>query len=126
MGPRGKSTRELKCVLTGKILNAAKEYYNSKVEKFAGDEDKMLRTYVSRKALALLKRGYSVEKIRELLAPDEDLPEIPENLIQEILESNKISSLKFENREGTDLDIGSKTDPLVLEYIDTICGGVNN
>lgn len=122
MGQGRKSTRELKCILTGNVLLASKDYYASKLEKYDGDEEKMLRTYVSRKALGLLKRGYSVDKIRELLAPDKNLPDIAEDLIAEVLEFNKISSVRFENRAGTDLEIGSKTDPEVAKYIEKVCG----
>ena len=122
MGQGRNSDRKLTCVLTGITLQAGKEYYASKLEKYNGDADKMRRTYVSRKALGLLKRGYSVEKIRELLAPGGDLTDVPEDLIAEILEANKISSIRFENRAGSDIEIGSKTDPDVTKYIEKVCG----
>lgn len=114
-------TRKLKCIITGKTLIATKEYYQRKIDKI-GDEQEMHRTYVCKEAKNLLTRGYDVDKIREMLSVDvTNLSEVPEDVITDIMSSNKP---RFKSINTNNIPISSilnpKTDPAVKKFIQHI------
>lgn len=114
-------TRKLKCIITGKTLIATKEYYQRKIDKI-GDEQEMHRTYVCKEAKNLLTRGYDVDKIREMLSVDvADLSEVPEDVVMDIMSSNKP---RFKSINTNNIPISSilnpKTDPAVKKFIQHI------
>lgn len=109
---------KLTCRITGKSLVCAKEYFAKKVES-AGSEEKLRRTYVCRDAKKLLKRGYSVPEIRNMLNVTEDLPPISEETLAEIFEAEKIVNERriLSNFETILNFTGQDTDPEVKEFI---------
>tara|TARA_R100000951_G_scaffold50728_3_gene42831 strand:+ start:6874 stop:7233 length:360 start_codon:yes stop_codon:yes gene_type:complete len=112
---------KLVCIITGKALVCAKDYYDKKV-KAANSEDKLKRTYVCRDAKKLLKRGYSVDECRSMLNVTTDVQEISKELLAEILEAEKITDKR---RILSDFDTilsiaGAGTDPEVKEFIDNL------
>lgn len=84
-------TKKLKCVVTGKKLFATKEYYEKKIAKYDGDEDKMIRSYMCKEAKRLLQQGYTVEKTRQLLDIDSsELQDVPDAIVAEAINSKKL------------------------------------
>ena len=68
--------------------------------------------YVSRQVKSLLKRGYKVKEIKDLLKIErEDLPEVTDKLVKEILKTNDEDVISNENASI------KKSDPEVSEYI---------
>ena len=61
-----KKTRKLICNVTGRILQAGKEYYQKKIKQ-AGSEKELHRSYICREAKQLLKKGYDLKYIKQTL-----------------------------------------------------------
>ena len=109
-------SRKIICVITGKCTTVSNEYYDTKVSKH-GSEEKFNSLYVSRQAKSLLKRGYKIKEIRNLLKVNsETLPEIPESKIKELLKVNDDDNQSYENTSI------KKSDPEVVEYIERLQG----
>lgn len=109
-------SHKISCIITGKVTTVSNEYYDKKIADF-GSEEKFNSLYVSRQAKSLLKRGYKIKEIRNLLKVNlEDLPEISESKIKEILKANDDDNQNYEN-----LSI-KKSDPEVAEYIERLQG----
>lgn len=116
-----RKTNKLKCIVTGRELIATTEYYKRKIDK-AGDEDELHRTYICREAKNLIKQGTSVNRVREILNVNADqLSEVPEDVIQSLLQDDKSTRLRRINSiVNTSNMINYKTDPDVKNYINTI------
>jgi hypothetical protein len=110
-------SKKLECVVSGKTIVVSDEYYQKKVTDF-GSEEKVKSLYVSRQVKNLLKRGYKVAEIRDLLKIDNTV-EIPDSIVKQILNLNE--------DDGINLDkIGIKnSDPEVVELINNIRNSVN-
>ena len=107
-------SHKLTCIVTGKTITVGNEYYDKKVSQF-GSEDKFNSLYVSRQVKSLLKRGYKVKEIKDLLKIDRnDLPEVTDKLVKEILKTNDEDVI---NSESTSI---KKSDPEVAEYIQNL------
>lgn len=107
-------SHKLSCIITGKTITVGNDYYDKKISQF-GSEDKLNSLYVSRQAKNLLKRGYKVKEIRDLLKIDKsNLPDISDKTIKEILKTDDEDSYTYEN-----LSI-KKSDPEVMEYIESL------
>lgn len=116
-----RKTNKLKCIVTGRELIATSEYYKRKVDK-AGDEEELHRTYICREAKNLIKQGTNVNRVREILNVNTDqLSEVPEDVIQSLLQDDKSTRLRRINSiVSTSNMINYKTDPDVKKYINTI------
>lgn len=107
-------SHKLSCVITGKTITVSNEYYDKKVSEF-GTEDKLNSLYVSRQVKNLLKRGYKVKEIKNLLKVEgKNLPEITDSMVKDILRVKDEDTNSYEN-----LSI-KKSDPEVVEYINTL------
>ena len=79
-----RKTKKLKCVVTGKVLTATLDYYERKVEK-AGSESALWSSYICKEAKNLLIKGYSVDKIRDLLeVKDDSLSVVSQDIIDSV------------------------------------------
>lgn len=114
-------TNKLTCIVTGKKLIATKEYYARKVEKSGGEEE-LHRTYICREAKNMLKQGTSVDRVREILdVNDESLQDVPQDVIDEILQSNTRTNFRrINNLVSINSMMNTSTDPEVREYIDRL------
>jgi hypothetical protein len=120
MANKEKKTRSLKCVITGRKLHATKEYYQRKVEKI-GSEEKVHSTYVCREAKNLLVKGFSVEKIREMLNVNpEGLDDVSGDIVNEILFQNKAKIRRFGNIVNNSTVMNTKTDPDVKKFVESL------
>ena len=107
-------SHKLTCIVTGKTITVSNEYYDKKVSQF-GSEDKFNTLYVSRQVKSLLKRGYKVKEIKDLLKIDRnDLPEVTDKIVKEILKTNDEDVI---SSESTSI---KKSDPEVAEYIQNL------
>jgi len=106
-------SHKLTCIITGKSITVGNEYFDKKVKDF-GTEEKFHSLYVSRQAKSLLKRGYKVKEIRELLKVSGELQDVPDKTIKEILSIKDEESTAYEN-SGI-----KKSDPDVIEYISAL------
>jgi DNA-binding transcriptional MerR regulator len=107
-------SHKLTCIVTGKTITVGNEYYDKKVSQF-GSEDKFNSLYVSRQVKSLLKRGYKVKEIKELLKIERtDLPEVTDKIVKEILKTNDEDII---SSESTSI---KKSDPEVAEYIQNL------
>lgn len=109
----GKMSHKLTCIITGKSITVGNEYFDKKVKDF-GTEEKFHSLYVSRQAKGLLKRGYKVKEIRDLLKISGDLQEITDKTIKEVL------SIKDEDSSGYENTGIKKSDPDVIAYISAL------
>ena len=104
-------TRKLKCIITGKNLTAAPEYYKKKLEK-AGSEEELHRSYICKEAKDLLLKGFTVEQIRQQFDVIEQLPEVPNDVILAITtneygvkRNTMFSELTSFTHQSTDSDV---------------------
>ena len=104
-------SHKLSCVLTGKTITVSNEYYDKKVSEY-GSEEKLNSLYVSRQVKNLLKRGYKIKEIKNLLKiEDKSLPEITDSMVKDILRVKDEESTGYENVSV------KKSDPEVEEYV---------
>jgi hypothetical protein len=112
-----KKTRKLMCVVTGRTLLATKDYYERKLER-AGDEQKLHSTYICKEAKDLLTKGYTVEKIREMLNVDTtDLQDVSQETVAEVLNTRNNTYRKVNIFNTTNNLLNFKTDPEVKQLI---------
>lgn len=105
---------KLTCIITGKITTVSDANYQKKITEFDGVEN-LESMYVSRQSKNLLKRGYKVKEIRDLLKIDESkVMEIPEKKVREILKLQNPIEFDFDN-----ISI-NKSDPEVSIYIENL------
>jgi len=103
-------SHKISCVITGKTITVSNEYYEKKCTEY-GSEDKFNSLYVSRQVKNLLKRGYKVKEIRNLL-------KIDESSVEEITDSKVKDILKIKDDDILDENISiKKSDPDVVNYI---------
>jgi hypothetical protein len=115
-----KKTRKLICNVTGRILFAGKDYYTKKV-KNAGSEDILHNTYICREAKQLLKKGYELAYVKDILGIELGFEQqLTEAQITEIICTNDPSlKLRLNNCNNTQLGV-IKTDPDVKKFIKNI------
>lgn len=106
-------SHKITCVITGKTVTVSNEYYDKKVEEY-GTQELFNTLYTSRQAKNLLKRGYKVKEIRDLLKVSGDVPEISDKLVKQILSVKDDESSTYENSSI------KKSDPDVIEYISSL------
>ena len=116
---REKKTRKLTCIVTGRALLATKEYYDRKVQK-AGAEDKLHETYVCKEAKDLLKKGYDVEKARDILNIDRSkVSDISPDIIEDIINTSRISYRRTP-RFNINNYTSTQTDSDVKKFLDNV------
>lgn len=112
-----RKTKKLKCVVTGRELVLSKDYYQSKLDKCAGDEDVLHTSYICKEAKDLLKRGYDVDKTRDLLGIDDsELEEIDSKLVEEIQNESRLRHRNIP-RFNINNYTSAKTDPDVTKFL---------
>ena len=115
-----RQSRKLICLVTGRKLFATKEYFDRKVEKL-GSEEKVHSTYICKEAKDLLRKGYSVDKIREILNIQLDnVGDVPEEIIDDVLNAKKRYFKRISNFTSGSAIINSKTDPDVKKFIQSL------
>ena len=114
-----RKTRRLTCIVTGRTLIATKDYYERKVER-AGSEDDLHKSYICKEAKNMLIKGYTVDKVREMLNVDQtNLQDVSSEILNQVLSSGKGKTRfkKINHIRSTSSIINSKTDPEVLSFI---------
>mgnify|MGYP001247781641 CR=1 FL=1 len=122
MSKKERKTRKLTCIVTGRALLATRDYYERKIKK-AGSEEKLHRSYVCKEAKDLLIKGYTVDKIRDVLNVNTDnVSSVPEDIVKEVIsQSNKSPFRRINNSIPiTNNIMNPKTDPDVKEFIQNI------
>jgi len=111
-------TRKLICIVTGKPLLATSEYYSKKLEK-AGSEENLHTTYICKEAKDLLLKGMPVKDVRKTLKITESLPDVPQEIIDELVTNEfglKRSTMFSEITSFTN----QETDPDVKSFLNNI------
>ena len=112
--------KKIVCIVSGRELTITNSYFEKKVEK-AGTEEKLHSTYVCKEAKKLLKLGNTYLKVREILQCDKNLPELDENLLNEIVFGNKKRKIPVETDFSTLTSIThNQTDPDVKVFINKL------
>lgn len=115
-----KTDRKLACIVTGRVLAATKDYYNRKLEKLGSDE-KVRASYICKEAKDLIKKGYTVDKVREMLNIDpEGLDPVPQEIIDDIVDPNKKIFRRINGMKGVSAIINSNTEPEVRKFIESL------
>lgn len=116
-----RKTKKLTCIITGRVLTATNDYYNRKLEKL-GSEQKLHETYICKEAKNLVLKGYSVEKIRQMLEIDNpELPNVSQQIISEIIKNtDKQLYRRVTTFNNVTNMINTRTDPKVLKLIENI------
>ena len=112
-----RKTKKLKCIVTGRELVLSRDYFQSKLEKVQGDESLLHSTYICREAKDLIKRGYDLEKTRDLLGiTDTQLPGVDIKIIEDIQNTSRI---KYRNIPKFHVNnyTSAKTDPEVTKFL---------
>ena len=115
-----RKTRKLSCIVTGRVLMATKDYYERKLNR-VGDEQKLHDTYVCREAKDLLIKGYTVDKIREMLNVDDSkLSDVDPETVAEMINSRSNTYRKINIFNTTSNLLNFKTDPDVKQLIENL------
>lgn len=61
-----KTTTKVTCIITGKTTPLTREYYDKRVSEF-GSEEKLQQNYICKQAKSMVKRGYTLEEIQDVL-----------------------------------------------------------
>ena len=115
-------TTKLTCIVTGKTLFATNDYYQRKVEQ-AGGAEKLHATYVCKEAKNLIKQGYTVDKIREMLKTDTDVVSVvPEQVIADIMNTGKSYLRNSISQQVVSLanSVVHRTDPEVTKFLEKV------
>lgn len=104
---------KLCCVITGKTTVITEDYYNKKVKEF-GSQEKLSGKYICRQAKNLLVRGYTVEEIRKLLKVSKAVPQLSEQVVQDIMQDNDVANII------SGVVSVKKSDPEVARFIEAI------
>lgn len=115
-----RKTKRLKCVVTGRELILSKDYYQSKLDKAGGDEQHLHNSYICKEAKDLLKRGYDLNKTRDLLGiKDDTLESVDDKILEDIRNESRI---KYRNIPKFNINnyTSAKTDPDVKEFLEKI------
>lgn len=115
-----RKTRKLTCIVTGRVLVLSKDYWEKKLEKAGGDENELLTSYVCREAKDLIKRGYDVDKTRDLLGiDDETLGPVDSSIVEQIQNDSR---LKYRNIPKFNVNnyTAAKTDDDVKHFLDKV------
>ena len=114
---KDRKTRKLICNISGKQLFASKDYYNKKVQKI-GSEDELHTTYMCKEARDLVKKGLTLEKIRDVLHVDSNFKStLTIDQARKLVNGN---SLRINISEQTAPVWAIKTDPDVAQFIKNI------
>ena len=115
-----KVDRKLICIVTGRVLTATKDYYNRKLETLGSDE-KVRATYICKEAKDLIKKGYTIEKVREMLdVDDEGLAPVPSDIVDEIMDPNRKIFKRINGMKGVSTLINSNTEPKIRAFIESL------
>ena len=110
-------SRKLFCNITGKQLFASKDYYKKKVDA-AGSEEELHKTYICREARGLLKKGHTIEDIRNAI-------EVYNNFDCTLTDDDArkligdTGSLRINTNEQPTIGV-IKTDPAVKKFLNKI------
>lgn len=114
-----RKTQKLTCVITGRTLVASTAYYERKVEH-AGGEDILKSTYICKEAKDLIKKGYDVEKVRDILNIDRSkVGEVSKDIIDEIVTNSKLPYKRL-GRFNINNYTSTKTDDDVKRFLDKV------
>lgn len=114
---KARKTKRLKCIVTGRELILSKDYYQAKLDRAGGDEQILHSTYICKEAKGLIKRGYNVDKTRDLLGVDDtSLGPVDNKLIEQIQNESRI---KYRNIPKFNINnyTSVKTDPDVVKFL---------
>ena len=112
-----RKTKKLTCIVTGRSLVLSKDYYQSKLDKAGGDEDVLHSTYICKEAKDLIKKGYDVDKTRDLLGIDAtELGEVDKSIVETVQNESRI---RYRNIPRFNINnyTSAKTDPDVLKFL---------
>lgn len=112
-------TKKLFCCVTGRSLVLSREYYAKKLEKCNNDEELLKSTYVCKEAKTLIKRGYDVDKTRDLLNITSLDTKVPEELIESIRMENRVKYRNLPKFSVNDYT-SAKTDPEVTKFLQKV------
>ena len=115
-------TTKLKCVVTGRTLFATKDYYDRKVQQ-AGTEQKLHESYICKEAKTMIKQGYTIDKIRDILHVDlTGLTDVDDKIIEDVLNVGKSYLRNSINQQVVSLanSVVHRTDPEVSIFLEKI------
>ena len=115
-------TTKLRCVVTGRTLFATNDYYQRKVEQ-AGSIEKLQASYICKEAKNMIKQGYTIDKIREILnVTDTDLSAVDDEVVQDVLNTGKSYLRNSINQQVVSLanSVVHRTDPEVSKFLEKI------
>ena len=116
-------TKKLKCVVTGKVLFATTAYYDRKLDKVNGDIELLHSSYICKEAKKLIRQGYTVDRIRDILkVTDDSLNPIDDKIISNIVQQSRpyFRSVTSEMVPGLVNNVVHKTDPDVKKFLETV------
>jgi len=88
---------KLTCNVTGRELTVNNDYYQKKVTEYESEE-LLHRRYVCKYAKNLLKKGYKIQEVRDMLKLDDsNLPKVSKEDVEAITKSLVSNIVNLEN-----------------------------
>ena len=85
---------KLKCIVTAKESLFSGDYLKKKIQEY-GDIETLEKLYISRDVKTLLRRGYGINEIRNILNISDDINLPEKDIIDQLEEKFKVSGLKL-------------------------------
>jgi hypothetical protein len=112
-------TKKITCIILGKSIQITKDYYDKKIAKVGGNEEKFSSTYICKEAKDLLVQGFGVQQIREKYGVT-DLPPVSESIIEKLV-TNKYGIKKDTTFNTITSFTVYETDEEIKKFINNIC-----
>jgi hypothetical protein len=111
-----KSTTKVTCIITGKTTPLTREYYDKKVIEF-GSEQALQQKYICKQAKSMVKRGYSIDEIQDVLGKTAEPMHLDfEQIKQIVLEKDSENFIPEQPLEFVNIEIK----PHVKEFIENL------
>ena len=112
-------SKKLTCIITGNTYRFVSEYFHKKIEEY-GDEESLIKNFITKKAKSLLLRGYSVKEIRKL--QEVDSTDLPSDDSEDVLNvvTFHIARNETKTRRMNVNIVNNKTDEAVAKLINKL------
>jgi len=79
-----KNTTKVTCIIKGKTTPLTREYYDKRVIEF-GSEEKLQQNYICKQAKSMVKRGYNLTEIQDVLGTPATQTQLSYDQIKQIV-----------------------------------------
>ena len=100
-----KKSTKITCIVTGKTTQITRDYYDKKIAEF-GSEQNLHSKYICKQAKSMLKRGYSLQEVQDVLGKsDVDIQHLQAKINEIISEKDSENFMPEQPLQGLNIDV---------------------